>query len=135
MVLAAPGSGGGPGRYPSQLPVAVSVSKLCGDAAAPAPSPQPQPLLTTMAPSRPLTARLRQALPLGAAFAAGAVFSAGIASADQPNMQNALSQLYGAQASLRAAAPNKGGHRDAALNLVARAIEQVQLGIAYAAGR
>jgi hypothetical protein len=79
-------------------------------------------------------ARLGKALPLAAAFAAGALLSAGIASANQPNMQNALTQLYAAQASLQAAAPNKGGHRDIALNLIARAIEQVQLGIAYAAG-
>ena len=88
-----------------------------------------------MASSRSLPARLRRVLPLGAAFSAGALLSAGIASADQPNMQNALSQLYAAQASLQAAAPNKGGHRDAALSLVAQAIQQVQLGIAYAAGR
>lgn len=88
-----------------------------------------------MTRSRTLAAGLRRTLPLGAAFSAGALLSAGIASANQPNMQNALSQLYGAQAALQAAAPNKGGHRDAALRLVADAITQVKLGIAYAAGR
>ena len=82
-----------------------------------------------------LPTRLLRVLPYGATFAAGALLSAGIASADQPNMQNALSSLYAAQASLQAAAPNKGGHRDIALSLVAQAIEQVQLGIAFAAGR
>jgi hypothetical protein len=75
------------------------------------------------------------ALPIGAAFTAGALLSAGIARADQPNMREALSQLYGAQASLQAAAPNKGGHRDVALRLISEAIEQVQLGIAFAEGR
>lgn len=84
--------------------------------------------------SRLPIARLRKVLPLGVAFAAGALITAGVASAQQPNMQNALSALYSAQASLQAAAPNKGGHRDIALSLVAQAIQQVELGIAYAAG-
>ena len=87
-----------------------------------------------MASHRLLPTRLLRVLPYGATFAAGALLSAGIASAQQPNMQNALSALYSAQASLQAAAPNKGGHRDIALSLVAQAIQQVQLGIAYAAG-
>ncbi len=78
------------------------------------------------------TSRLRQLLPIGVAFAAGALMSAAVAQTNQPIMQNALSSLYAAQASLQAARPNKGGHRDIALNLVAQAIEQVQLGIAYA---
>jgi hypothetical protein len=30
--------------------------------------------------------------------------------------------------------PDKGGHRDAAINLTQQAIEQVNLGIQYAAG-
>ncbi|NBW62551.1 MAG: hypothetical protein EBR33_05005 [Synechococcaceae bacterium WB4_1_0192] len=84
---------------------------------------------------RRIPGRLRRALPIGAAFTAGALLSAGIARADQPNMREALSQLYGAQASLQAAAPNKGGHRDVALRLISEAIEQVQLGIAFAEGR
>ena len=35
---------------------------------------------------------------------------------------------------LREAEPDKGGHRDAAINLAQQAIEQVNLGIQYAAG-
>ena len=88
-----------------------------------------------MTAERITPARLRGGWPVAAAFLTGAFLSAGIASANQPNMQNALTQLYAAQASLQAAAPNKGGHRDVALRLIAQAIEQVELGIAYAAGR
>lgn len=49
--------------------------------------------------------------------------------ADQPNMQNALSQLQAAKASLQAASHNKGGHRVNAINLINQAIVEVQLGI------
>lgn len=76
---------------------------------------------------------LQRLLPLMALFTAGALLSAGVAIAQQPNMQNALSQLQAARASLLAARPNKGGHRDRALALVNRAIVQVEAGIAYAA--
>jgi hypothetical protein len=76
---------------------------------------------------------LQRLLPLMALFTAGALLSAGVAIAQQPNMQNALSQLQAARASLLAARRNKGGHRDRALDLVNRAIVQVEAGIAYAA--
>lgn len=76
---------------------------------------------------------LQRQLPLMASFTAGALLSAGVAIAQQPNMQNALSQLQAARASLLAARPNKGGHRDRAINLVNQAIVQVEAGIAYAA--
>lgn len=76
---------------------------------------------------------LQRQLPLVGAFSAGALLSAGVALAQQPNMQNALSQLQGARASLLEARPNKGGHRDRALALVSQAIVQVEAGIAFAA--
>ncbi|MBA4788459.1 MAG: hypothetical protein H2042_02065 [Rhizobiales bacterium] len=55
--------------------------------------------------------------------------------ANQPYMDAALEQLRAARASLQAAEPNKGGHREAAIGLVDQAIEQVRAGIAFAAGR
>lgn len=55
--------------------------------------------------------------------------------ANQPQMDAALEQLRAARASLEAAAPNKGGHRDVAIGLIDQAIEQVKAGIAFAAGR
>jgi hypothetical protein len=48
-------------------------------------------------------------------------------------MQNALASLQYAQAELREAAPNKGGHRERALDLVAQAINDVQAGMQWAA--
>lgn len=60
---------------------------------------------------------------------AGTVLSATLVRADQPNMQNALSQLRAARASLEAASHNKGGHRVNAINLINQAIVEVQLGI------
>jgi hypothetical protein len=53
---------------------------------------------------------------------------------DQPHMQNALGDLQSANAELAAASADKGGHREAAMNLVNEAIVQVQQGIAYAGG-
>jgi len=50
----------------------------------------------------------------------------------QPHMQNALDRLRGARAELSAAAPDKGGHRVRAIDLVDRAISETRAGIAYA---
>ena len=73
------------------------------------------------------------------ALAAGGALAAAIAtlpvlpaSAYQGNMERALSALYSALASLREATPNKGGHRETAIDLIQQAIQQVQNGIEYA---
>ena len=55
----------------------------------------------------------------------------GVAVAAQTHMLNALSDLQAARAQLAAAEDNKGGHRDAAINLVDQAITEVNAGIAY----
>ena len=52
------------------------------------------------------------------------------ARADQGNMHNALDSLRSARYSLNEARGAKGGHREEALDLVNRAIEQVKQGIA-----
>jgi len=52
---------------------------------------------------------------------------------DQPHMQAALSSLQHAQDNLQQATATKGGYRVKAMNLVAEAIAQVNMGIA--AGR
>lgn len=62
------------------------------------------------------------------ALVAGA-FIAGCAVAAQPHMFNALHALQNARGELQVAEHNKGGHRAEALDLVNRAINQVQLGI------
>jgi hypothetical protein len=59
-------------------------------------------------------------------------FLMGRASADQPHMRNALAALNTARDELWAATPNKGGHRERALDLVNAAIVQVQEGIEFA---
>lgn len=51
----------------------------------------------------------------------------------QGNMERAISQLYGALASLREATPDKGGHKAKAAQLVLQAIAETQAGIEYAA--
>ena len=58
----------------------------------------------------------------------------GCASA-QPHMQSALDHLNAARGELEQATPNKGGHRERALEFVNEAINQVQMGINYARGR
>ncbi|MFM9101587.1 MAG: hypothetical protein ACKOPS_09695 [Cyanobium sp.] len=51
---------------------------------------------------------LRRTAPLAIAALAGSLMSTALVRADQPNMQNALSQLQAAKASLQAASHNKG---------------------------
>src|SRR5258707_12544075 len=60
--------------------------------------------------------------------------TAGRAPGGQPKMQEALPQLQIAKENLLKAKPNKGGHRERALELVNQAINQVQQGEASAAG-
>jgi len=72
---------------------------------------------------------LRRTAPLPIATLAGSLLSTALVRADQPNMQNALSQLQAAKASLQAASHNKGGHRVSAINLINQAMVDVQLGI------
>jgi hypothetical protein len=61
--------------------------------------------------------------------------SAGVAfvvnAADQPRMQAALDALRSARSHLEAATADKGGHRANAINLVDKAIDEVQKGIEY----
>jgi len=58
---------------------------------------------------------------------------AGLALASQPHMVNARGYLYSAQHELQAAVADKGGYRNAALNSVNNAINQVNAGIHFAA--
>ena len=54
------------------------------------------------------------------------------AAAEQGNMEAALRALHSALESLRAATPNKGGHKEIAVQLVQQAIGEVQAGIQWA---
>lgn len=54
------------------------------------------------------------------------------AEADQPHMEAALDHLKKAQDELKAALPDKGGHRAKAINLVRSAIAEVERGIGFA---
>jgi hypothetical protein len=54
------------------------------------------------------------------------------ASADQPNMQSAREHLEEAKVSLERAEPNKGGHRERAIDLVNRAVAEIDRGIEFA---
>lgn len=61
-----------------------------------------------------------------------AVFAATPVSAEQGNMEHAIVKLNQAMDSLRAATPNKGGHRERAMDFTQQAIDQVREGIDYA---
>jgi mannose/cellobiose epimerase-like protein (N-acyl-D-glucosamine 2-epimerase family) len=54
------------------------------------------------------------------------------ARADQPHMQNALMHLREARSALQRAEHNKGGHRERAVEIINRAIAEVEAGIAAA---
>jgi hypothetical protein len=64
--------------------------------------------------------------------AAGAIVGACVAMAAQPNMQAALGSLQAARAELVKATPNKGGHRERAIQFVDSAIGETRAGIGYA---
>jgi hypothetical protein len=49
----------------------------------------------------------------------------------EPHMSAALGHLQQARAELEKAVPNKGGHRERAMELVDKAIQQVQEGEVY----
>ena len=55
---------------------------------------------------------------------AGAIVGACVAMAAQPNMRAALGSLQAARAELIKATPNKGGHRERAIQFVDSAIDQ-----------
>ncbi len=63
---------------------------------------------------------------------AGAIAGACVAMAAQPNMQAALGSLQAARAELIKAIPNKGGHRERAIQFVDSAIGETRAGISYA---
>ena len=60
---------------------------------------------------------------------------AGVSGAAQNNMRDALAHLREARQSLDRAEDNKGGHKDKAIELVDKAIEQVQAGMEFAADK
>jgi hypothetical protein len=68
---------------------------------------------------------------LAATLAAGAGLFAGYTVAAQPHMQEALGHLEAAEAQLRDATHDKGGHRDRALELVQRAQREVREGMRF----
>lgn len=82
--------------------------------------------------SSQLSRRDLAALAASGVAAAAFVASAMPADARQGNMDHAINALREARRALQAATPNKGGHRERAIELVDRAIEQVREGIAFA---
>ena len=58
-------------------------------------------------------------------------FVAGRVHAAQPHMVTARNQLRSARSELQAAVADKGGHRERAIDIVDRAIAQVDEGIEY----
>lgn len=93
-------------------------------------------MMETKMPDRRLSRRtLALAFVLGIACTIGANALVSSARANQPFMDAALASLRAARANLIQAEPNKGGHRDRAIDLVDRAINQVEEGIAFAAGQ
>ena len=60
---------------------------------------------------------------------------AGVGGAVQNNMRDALAHLREARQALERAEDNKGGHKQRAMELVDKAIEQVQAGIDFAADK
>src|ERR1700690_965077 len=64
----------------------------------------------------------------GAFFVGGTV---GFGPAEEPHMRAALEHLREARQQLEKAVPNKGGHREKAIELIDRAMDQVKEGIEF----
>ena len=80
-----------------------------------------------------LTSRRSLLQMLGVTAAAAAVtVPATKALAEQGNMDRALASLQDALRSLREATPNKGGHKETAVQLIEQAISEVNQGIIFA---
>ncbi|HWK00162.1 MAG TPA: hypothetical protein VNR41_05580 [Xanthobacteraceae bacterium] len=79
-----------------------------------------------------LTRRDLAGLAASGVAAAAFVASAMPAEARQGNMDHAINALREARRALQAATPNKGGHRERAIDLIDRAIDQVRQGIDWA---
>ena len=79
-----------------------------------------------------LSRRQVAVLAAGGAAAGLVAVSATPAAAYQGNMERAVSSLYAALASLRESTPNKGGHREKAMQLVQQAIQETEAGIDFA---
>jgi hypothetical protein len=58
----------------------------------------------------------------------------GYAIGAQPHMNETVALLQSARVELVKATPNKGGHRERALELIDQAISEVRAGIAFAGG-
>lgn len=80
-----------------------------------------------------LTSR-RSLLQIAATVAATAAVAlpATSARAEQGNMDRAIASLQDALQSLRQATPNKGGHKETAVQLIEQAIGEVNAGIRFA---
>jgi hypothetical protein len=65
----------------------------------------------------------------GLGIALSALLAGAVAWADQPKMREALNHLRQARTALEEAARDKGGHRENAIDLINRAISQVEQGI------
>jgi hypothetical protein len=81
----------------------------------------------------PETISRRQLALMSALAAAGTLAAAQPAAAYQGNMENALGSLHEALDFLRQSTPNKGGHRERAMQLIRDAIDEVRAGIDFAA--
>jgi len=69
-----------------------------------------------------------------AGFAAAAILATVmIIQAAQPHMHESLTLMKSAMAELKAATPDKGGHRAKAMGLLKEAMDEVQAGIDFAA--
>ena len=77
------------------------------------------------------TSFARRAL-LGTVIAAS--MGIGYAIGAQPHMTASIGLLQSARAKLVAATPNKGGHRERAMQLIDQAIGEVRAGITFAGG-
>ena len=78
-----------------------------------------------------MTTSFARKLLLGTAIAAMGI---GYAIGAQPHMTASIGLLQSARTELGAATPNKGGHRERAMQLIDQAIGEVRAGIAFAGG-
>jgi hypothetical protein len=117
----------------SKTPPATGLIRAAAAAAGSCRIPQAEwPVLENLRGDQEMTTSFARKALLGTAIAAS--MGIGYAIGAQPHMTASVGLLQSARAELAAATPNKGGHREKALQLIDQAIGEVRAGIAFAGG-
>jgi hypothetical protein len=121
------------GAFQSKTRPAAGLNRAAAAAAGGCRIPQPEwPALENFRGDQEMTTSFARKALLGIAIAVS--IGIGYAVGAQPHMTASIGLLQSARAELAAATPNKGGHREKAMQLIDQSIGEVRAGIAFVGG-